>query len=88
MYMYWKGTVPSLYLWTMVSMSFIFGLRKRGGITGIRKHSVESMGISWDEITEKRHLLLESLKNDMEKVFDHELCEEKEFRYSVLEGLL
>ncbi len=64
----------------------LFGLRKRGGITGIRKLSVDSMGISWDEITEKRHLLLESLKNDMEKVFD-ELCEEKEFRY-VLEGLL
>ena len=62
-------------------MAFIFsGIRKRGGITGLREPSVDSMGISWTEITEKRHYLLESLKDDVDRMLD-DLCAKREIRF-------
>ena len=73
------GAVNNLENNHITMAGVFFGMRKRGGITGIRKLTIDSMGISWDEITEKRQQLLESLKDDVEKIFD-DLCTERDFR--------
>ena len=60
-------------------ISVFSGIRKRGGIAGTRQLSVDSMGISWNELRQKRHNLLESLKDDVD-VMLNDLCVKRNVR--------
>ncbi len=60
-------------------ISIFSGIRKRGGISGTRQLSVDSMGISWNELTQKRYVLLESLKHDVDMMLN-DLCVKRNVR--------
>lgn len=61
-------------------MAFVFSnLRHNGGVSGKREASLESMGITWEDFAQKRRNMMESLKDDVDKMLN-DLCKGTDFR--------
>ena len=56
------------------------GVRERGGLNGVRSLSFESMGISWQDVIDKRQAYFESLETEMDSMLER-LCHQRNVRY-------